>query len=1362
MAHLFDLPAWIRRAGALPALILALGVSLSIAGGVWLHHRIETEARVEFGRMAEYVRYDIGRRFTTPLYGLRGALGALAASERMERAEFRAYVEARSLPEEFPGVRGLGFIVRTLKADDEAFQATERADGAPHFKLHELGPGDAPDRYVIKYIEPMGENLPALGRDVGSEVHRREAIERAVATGRPTLTAPIALMQDGRQSPGFLLFLPAFRRGTDPATEPQRRAALQGVFYAPIVASELLDGTRAAAAAGRLHFVLSAAALVYDSAAGDPRAASASSRYVQELPLDIVGSQFTLRARSSEAFEASIDRVSPWLALLGGLLLTSFLAYLARLNAVARERAEAIAHDITAELRRVATVARSTTDGVIILDIDRRIEWANDTFLRRAGYTADEAIGRIPGDLLKSEEVDAEGLRRLRAAMDRGQPHRSEVRNRDKDGQDYWIELEAQPVRDETGLLTGWVIIESDITERRDAARELARERERLQLILDGTGAGTWEVDFATGVDQINDAYAAMLGDDRTTFTARIDGEFMSIMHPDDRAAVSLARQAHLDGRSAEYTVEFRMRHRDGHWVWVYSRGRVGARDADGRPLRMAGTHIDISERKRVEAEAQRGAVLLRGAIEAIDEAFVIFDPDDRLVLCNERYREVYSGVADLLVPGARFEELLRAGALRGDYASARGRVDEWVAERLAAHRRADGVVHQQLDNGRTLRIVERRLPDGHTVGFRIDITEITRARLAAEEASRSKSQFVANMSHEIRTPMNAILGMLRLLHKSGLSARQADYAGKADGAARSLLGLLNDILDFSKAEAGKMILDPQPFRVEPLLRDLSVILSATVGSKPVALRFDIDPALPRSLVGDSMRLQQVLINLGGNAIKFTEQGEVVVRVEVAERIDTAVRLAISVRDTGIGIAPENHARIFSGFTQAEASTTRRFGGTGLGLAICQRLVQLMGGELELESALGQGSRFGFSISLPVAQDELPVAPAAAAGSGTRRLQGLRLLLAEDNPNNRQVACELLEDEGATVKAVDNGRQAVEAVAAAALPFDAVLMDLQMPEMDGVTATGRIRETVGLHELPIVAMTANAMASDREACIAAGMNDHVPKPFDLDHLVAVLQRLTGRTPPAAPAVPAPVPLPLAGGWRDAAAQADVDLDAALGRLGGRVDSYRRLLKGFVLGLPQAAADMQAMSSPHQLQDALRALHTHKGLAATLGALTLSRRAADAERALAGAAPPPLAEVMGGFSVEVLACLPALHALSDALRAGAAPGHVGGAGSATAAAASGAVPRSDAARAARADEAAELASADPAALRGALEELARLLADADMDALSAMDRLRSSHAPHLADRLEPLDDAVMQLDFERALQSCRMLMEETAE
>ena len=397
-----------------------------------------------------------------------------------------------------------------------------------------------------------------------------------------------------------------------------------------------------------------------------------------------------------------------------------------------------------------------------------------------------------------------------------------------------------------------------------------------------------------------------------------------------------------------------------------------------------------------------------------------------------------------------------------------------------------------------------------HYVAIRTDITKLVIATEDAKAAVVVKSQFLANMSHEIRTPMNAILGMLTLLKSTELNERQLDFVTKADSASKSLLALLNDLLNFSRMESNALTLELQPLRLDRLVHDLSVSVAPDVGDKPLTLRFDIDPDVPKVLVGDALQLHQVLVNLCGNAIKFTHQGVVVVRIQQLAQGAAGTTLRFSVQDSGIGIAPENLKHIFTGFSQAEASSTRRFGGTGLGLSIARQLVALMGGQLRVESVLGQGSTFYFTLVLG-ATDQIPADPdmvTKADNSLQRRLQGMRLLVVEDNLINQLVARELLQAQGAVVVIAGNEQLGVDAVAAAFPPFDAVLMDLQMPVMDGYAATRAIRSELGLAKLPIIALTANAMASDREGCLAAGMNEHVGKPFDLPRLIELLLRLT--------------------------------------------------------------------------------------------------------------------------------------------------------------------------------------------------------------------------------------------------------------
>ena len=644
----------------------------------------------------------------------------------------------------------------------------------------------------------------------------------------------------------------------------------------------------------------------------------------------------------------------------------------------------------------------------------------------------------------------------------------------------------------------------------------------------------------------------------------------------------------------------------------------------------------------------------------------------------------------------------------------------------------------------------------------------LLQAKDAADQAGRAKSDFVANMSHEIRSPMNAVLGMLQLLRQTIMTGRQQDYVDKAHAAASALLGLLNDVLDFSKVEAGKLALDPHPFRLDKLWRDLAVILSANVGNKNIEVLFRIDPALPDMVIGDALRLQQILLNLAGNAIKFTERGEVVVSAQLVAHSEHTLSVVFAIRDTGIGIAPEQCEHIFDGFSQAEASTARRFGGTGLGLAISQRLVRMMGGTLRVVSEVGQGSVFDFAVDFGVSNeqpdvvsvaalplqdalmrglsclvvDDNPVARtvlremaasfgwrvdvaadgyealdaisaqvarhkaydvvfidwrmpamdgwetsrrirqlapdgsmplivmvtahdrevlaqrqqeiasvldgfvvkpvtasmlfdavadarlehrkplATALAPSLRRLAGLRLLLVDDNPANQQVASELLSNEGAQVEVASSGQMALGVVARPGALPDLVLMDIQMPEMDGYQTTRAIQGKLGKATPPIVAMTANAMAADRIAALEAGMADHIGKPFDLDQLIEVILKHAWRegrplastaiaaTPSAAAPASASSPNPAAS-----LPTAGLNSAAALKRLGGLESVYLIALRSFIAEAEKLAAQLQAARAERSLAAALPALHTLKGLAGTVGADRLATLTQQAERAL---------------------------------------------------------------------------------------------------------------------------------------------------
>ncbi len=942
----------------------------------------------------------------------------------------------------------------------------------------------------------------------------------------------------------------------------------------------------------------------------------------------------------------------------------------------------------------------------------------------------------------------------------------------------------------------GMVALKLDVLLRNLRTRELLEQvritEERTRLILESTAEGIFGVDTEGRIGFVNAAACRLLG-----FTA--DGMVGQLSH-------ELIHHRRPDG--GDYPVD------ECPMFAAYKRGETSRiddevlwrKDGAGLPVEYGATPIrkddaivgavisfsDITERRRSAQRLRETEQFFRSVLELAPDGLMVVDSEGGIRLANAECERLFGYTRDELL-GKPVEMLVpldiraRHPALRAAYHDAPAARSMGTGRELRALRK-DG---SQFPVEIGLSPLVARPGEAAQVAVSIrDVTErkeqenaLEQAKARAEEATEMKSMFLANMSHEIRTPMNAIIGLSHLALKTALTPKQRDYVGKVHNAGTSLLAVINDILDFSKIEAGKLDLETTDFALDEVIGSVTTLTAQKAHEKGLEFLAHVAPCLPERFLGDPLRLGQILTNFVNNAVKFTERGEIRLDIELAERTGEKAQLKFSVRDTGIGMTPEQSARLFQPFTQADMSTTRKHGGTGLGLTICRRLVELMGGRIWLESEPGAGSTFYFTVWLGVGSaagsgrlvpeklarlrvlvvDDNPAAceilqeplstlanrvdtvasgkeaiaairqhdaaepydivfmdwrmpgmdglqasrhiksdetlshpPAivlvtafgreevreeaerldldgflvkpvtksmivdtlvnvfseageeaasTAEGEQASRLRGARILLAEDNEINQQIATELLEGAGATVTVADNGREAVEILSNGQQPppFDLVLMDLQMPEMDGYQATAKLRADPRFRTLPIIAMTAHATIEERQRCLAAGMNDHVSKPIDPGNLFETVGRYTREPagpPPPAPAAAAEPPdgLPSIAG---------LDTKDGLSRVAGNRKLYLDLLRKF--------ADQQG-PAPDRIAEALarndaslaeRLAHTVKGVAGNLGARTVQQIAAEVEKAIAaktGAAglTPLLQELrttLEGFVARLRAALP---------------------------------------------------------------------------------------------------------------------------
>jgi len=657
-----------------------------------------------------------------------------------------------------------------------------------------------------------------------------------------------------------------------------------------------------------------------------------------------------------------------------------------------------------------------------------------------------------------------------------------------------------------------------------DQQSELAESEQRFRTMADSAPVLIW----VAGPDKLchwfNKVWLDFTG---RTMAQELGNGWAEGVHPDDFDRCLDVYTRHFDRREP-FVMDYRLRRHDGEYRWIRDAGTPRfATDQDFEGY--IGSCIDITERIALEMALTEKEHFLRALIDIIPGMVGYWDADLRCGFANMAYRDWFGRTPEQMV-GIRIQDLLGEALFQQNVPFIRAALAGEAQHFERTLTKADG------STGYTWSHYLPNVVNDEVQGFFVLIADVTELKttqlqleasnaaleqrtLEAESANRAKSEFLAHMSHEIRTPLNGVLGLAQVLSREPLSANQQDMVGRIQTAGQSLLGIINEVLDFSKIEAGQLHLDARPFRLETLMAKLASLLGATATAKGLELRIAPPAASLSTLLGDALRLEQVLINLTSNAIKFTERGEVALCIHTQASTDREVRLRFEIQDTGIGISPAVQATLFRPFTQADAGISRRFGGTGLGLAISKRLVELMGGEIGVDSQPGHGSTFWFELPFTRASAAEEVSLAAAAAPTGPRLRGLRLLAVDDSAMNRDLVERALKLEGAEVTLAADGQQAVQYLHTPAPGFDAVLMDVRMPIMDGLTAMRLIRRKLRLTDLPILALTAGVLPAEQQAAREAGANEVLAKPLDLDLLATRLAYHIGARRLAAAAGP---------------------------------------------------------------------------------------------------------------------------------------------------------------------------------------------------------------------------------------------------
>jgi len=785
-------------------------------------------------------------------------------------------------------------------------------------------------------------------------------------------------------------------------------------------------------------------------------------------------------------------------------------------------------------------LVENSVDGILVHDAGLRYVEVNPAACRMLGYRREDILGLTVLDMIEEDEEARDG-----PDVDRfhgGEARPSEYRCRRKDGSMFIGEVTGTALPD--GRFLG---ILRDITERKAAEQaiqalnaelerrvadrtaqlsranaELETREQRHRLALETLEIGEWELNL----DDQTVVGSALFGRIHGDADPALEWTYETLQQrvlPEDRERVHRLIQQALASPGI-WDCEYRIQRRDGAIRWLYARGQ--RTDGQGSRNILFGVVVDITERKRSELALRESETHFRGMMDSMPAMVWLMGPDQQVYFFNKTALEFR---------GRTLEQELGIGWIEGLHPDDHARTRSLIAEAFAAgatfsldvrlrrhdgeYRWIQGVGVPRWDEagqfigyiGTCVDIEDRKRAERQVLELNASLERKVVERTAQlEAASAAKTQFLAHMSHELRTPMNAILGFAQVLEHDRVTPDQHEMIGMIREAGGHLLDIIGDILDLSKIEAGKLRLERQAFTLLPLLERVGRMISPFARDKGLDFTIQRPQRDQGVLLGDPQRIEQILINLTSNAIKFTERGEVVLTVTAIPTSDDLSRWRFTVRDTGIGIPAETLGKLFQPFSQGDDSITRQFGGTGLGLVISRRLVDMMGGEMGVSSQVGQGSMFWFELVFPRARGAGDVAAGlapAAAPAIVPTLTGLRVLAVDDSPINLRMLEMALRRLGVLVTPSRNGREALDVLKASPRGFDLVLMDIQMPVMDGLRATREIRQDPALKTLPVIALTAGVLPDERQAAMAAGVNDFLGKPLDLGLLRASLDKL---------------------------------------------------------------------------------------------------------------------------------------------------------------------------------------------------------------------------------------------------------------